>query len=575
MAIEYAYRYREEYTAILWTSAATRELLIASFVTLAGLLNLAEKDAPDQMLTVEAVKGWFANHSGWLLILDNADDLVMASEFLPVGQTGHILLTTRAQAAGSIANSIPVENMNKEEGIHLLLKRARVLLPDTSVDQEAQSQARAIVDVLGGLPLAIDQAGAYIEESGCSLAQYLAFYRTRRKELLRRRSGLPTEHPEPVATTWSLSFQKVKEANPAASELLQVCAFLDADAIPEELFTKGAKHLGKVLSPVASDPYQLNEAIQVLRQYSLIRRQTHTHRLSIHRLVQAVLQDTMTMKQQRQWTERVIHALWEASPKVDYGKLSAYEPYLPHLLHGATLIDEYHLSFADAGYLLHGIGLYFYYRGRYPEVEPFYQRALKISEQALGGEHPDTAATLHELARLYQEQGQYEPARELYQRALQITEDVLGTAHPDTATTMQALASLYQEQGQYEPARELYQRALQITEDVLGAEHPDTAATMHQLANLYQEQGQYEASEELYQRALKIKEQVLGAEHPDTAMTQWGLAVLYERQGQYTRAEPLYRQALAIMEKVIPHHPYTTRLRESYHDLLREMERKG
>ncbi len=505
MAIEYAYRYREEYTAILWTSAATRELLIASFVTLAGLLNLAEKDAPDQMLTVEAVKGWFANHSGWLLILDNADDLVMASEFLPVGQTGHILLTTRAQAAGSIANS----------------------------NQEAQSQARAIVDVLGGLPLAIDQAGAYIEESGCSLAQYLAFYRTRRKELLRRRSGLPTEHPEPVATTWSLSFQKVKEANPAASELLQVCAFLDADAIPEELFTKGAKHLGKVLSPVASDPYQLNEAIQVLRQYSLIRRQTHTHRLSIHRLVQAVLQDTMTMKQQRQWTERVIHALWEASPKVDYGKLSAYEPYLPHLLHGATLIDEYHLSFADAGYLLHGIGLYFYYRGRYPEVEPFYQRALKISEQALGGEHPDTAATLHELARLYQEQGQYEPARELYQRALQ------------------------------------------ITEDVLGAEHPDTAATMHQLANLYQEQGQYEASEELYQRALKIKEQVLGAEHPDTAMTQWGLAVLYERQGQYTRAEPLYRQALAIMEKVIPHHPYTTRLRESYHDLLREMERKG
>ena len=150
---------------------------------------------------MEAVKRWLTNHSGWLLILDNADDLAMASAFLPVGQTGHILLTTRAQAAGSIANSIAVESMDKEEGIQLLLKRAKVPLPDTPIDQEAQSQARAIVDVLGGLPLAIDQAGAYIEESGCSLAQYLAFYRTRRRELLQRRSGLPAEHPESVATT--------------------------------------------------------------------------------------------------------------------------------------------------------------------------------------------------------------------------------------------------------------------------------------------------------------------------------------------------------------------------------------
>ena len=338
-AIEYAYRYREDYAAILWTSAATRDLLITSFVSLAALLNLPEKDTPDQMLTVEAVKRWLTNHSDWLLILDNADDLAMASEFLPVGQTGHILLTTRAQAAGTIANSIVVESMDKQEGVQLLLKRAKVLSLDTPVDQEAQSQARAIVDMLGGLPLAIDQAGAYIEESGCSLAQYLTFYRTRRKELLRRRSGLPAEHPEPVATTWSLSFQKVKEANSAASELLQVCAFLDADAIPEEFFTKGAKHLGKVLSPVASDPFQLNEAIQVLRQYSLIRRHPQTHTLSIHRLVQAVLQDSMTTKQQRQWTERVIHALGEASPKVDYGKLSAYEPYLPHILHCAQYIS--------------------------------------------------------------------------------------------------------------------------------------------------------------------------------------------------------------------------------------------
>src|SRR5205823_2267410 len=100
-AIEYAYRHREDYTAMLWVTAATRDLLISSFVTLAALLYLPEHDATDQTLTVEAVKRWLTTHDGWLLILDNADDPTMVAEFLPMGQTGHILLTTRAQAMGA------------------------------------------------------------------------------------------------------------------------------------------------------------------------------------------------------------------------------------------------------------------------------------------------------------------------------------------------------------------------------------------------------------------------------------------------------------------------------------------
>ena len=114
IAIEYAFRYREAYSFVAWVRAASREALITDFVSLAGLLHLPEANEQDQNMVVAALKRWLVSHQGWLLILDNADDLELAVEFLPSGGNGHILLTTRAQATGSIAPSIAVEKMEQD-----------------------------------------------------------------------------------------------------------------------------------------------------------------------------------------------------------------------------------------------------------------------------------------------------------------------------------------------------------------------------------------------------------------------------------------------------------------------------
>ena len=190
-AVEYAYRHRDEYSAIFWARAASRETLIADFVTIAALLHLPEQNAQDQSIAVAAVVRWLASHKDWLLILDNADDLEMAVEFLPNEGSGHVLLTTRAQFTGTIAHGIELEKMDLAEGSLLLLRRARVLAQDAPLDQsnkEERATAEAIVKALDGLPLALDQAGAYIEETQCGLAGYLDLYHTRRGELLQRRS---------------------------------------------------------------------------------------------------------------------------------------------------------------------------------------------------------------------------------------------------------------------------------------------------------------------------------------------------------------------------------------------------
>src|SRR6266699_2423805 len=145
-----------------------------------------------------------------------------------------------------------------------------------------------IVQAMDGLPLALDQAGAYLEETGESLSNYLRIYQKQRAELLKRRGGLVPDHPS-VATTWSLAFENVERANPAAIELMNLCTFLAPDAIPEELVMEGAPYLGLILQPVAADRARLNAAIAELLKYSLVRRNAATQTVSIHRLVQAVI----------------------------------------------------------------------------------------------------------------------------------------------------------------------------------------------------------------------------------------------------------------------------------------------
>src|SRR3989440_162250 len=560
-SVEYAYRSRDQYRSVLWVNAATRDTLISGFATLATLLHLPEKDQQDQHLVVTSVKQWLVDHVGWLLILDNADDLDLVLDFLPAGGNGHILLTTRAHATGTLAHSINLETMNQEEGTLLLLRRAKLLATTATPDQaskEDRAAAEVIVRIMDGLPLALDQAGAYIEETGCSLADYLDLYSTRRKELLQRRGSLPADHPAPVATTWSLSFQKVEQVDPAAADLLRLCAFLSPDILPEEIITEGAAELGPALASIASDPFKLNEAIEALQKFSLVRRDPFAKALSIHRLVQAVLRDGLDNHAQGTWAERTVRAVNCVFPIVEFETWPRCQRYLPQAQVCAALIEQWAMAFPEAAQLLSRAGSYLIERAQYAEAEPLLRSALVIRERVLEPEHPAIAASLNTLAELYRSQGWYMQAESFYQRALALREKAPGPGHPDTASTLHQLAELYLMLGRYQHAKPLLQRALSIQEKVLGPEHPDTAKALHTLAELYYAQDKYAQAEPLYQRALVIREQVLGTEHPDTAASLSSLAALYHAQDKYEQAEPLYQRALMIREQVLgPEHPIT------------------
>jgi tetratricopeptide (TPR) repeat protein len=438
-------------------------------------------------------------------------------------------------------------------------------------------------------------AGAYLASKRISLARYQKLYQQHRARLLTERHN-KREHPEPVATTWDLSFQAIEQQDAAFAELLRFCSFLAPDAIPEVILTNGASSLGPVLAPVAVDALRLGEAIAALRGYSLLERDAETETVSVHRLVQAVLYDSLPPEQRQDWRQRAVEAVNASFPRPDFPHWSLCERLLPHVQQCTTWIDQDQISTLTAAHLLNAAGYYLHNRGRYAEAELLYQRALAIRERLLFDvSHPHTATILNNLALLYQNQGMYGKAEPLYKRVLAIRLE--GWETPITfdlddspvmqekklvvhdlliAISLNNLAMFYHAQGRYEEAEPLLRWALADRERLLGASHPDTASSLNNLAVLYRAQGKYEEAEPLYERVLAIYERELGASHPRTASSLNNLAALYNTQGKYAEAEPLCQRALEICLRTLgKEHPTMRIFGQNYANLLRKMGREA
>lgn len=176
IAVEYAYRSREQgrYMHTLWINAANKEVLLTDFVGLAEQLPaFSEKNETNQNKLIAAIKRWLEQcKQRWLLIFDNADEISLIRDYLPQRGNGGILLTTRDDAVGVLAIPLEVEKMGLIEGTHLLLHRTQ----REQVSDEESNEATNVVIALDCFPLALDQAGAYIDETKCRFGDYLQSY---------------------------------------------------------------------------------------------------------------------------------------------------------------------------------------------------------------------------------------------------------------------------------------------------------------------------------------------------------------------------------------------------------------
>jgi tetratricopeptide (TPR) repeat protein len=557
-AVEYAYRYSRNYQVVLFAQATSHAIITNSFLTIAQLLDLPLRDAQDQSTTVSAVRSWLEMHTDWLLILDDADDLAVTFDFLPSNIKGHILLTTRNRITGTFTH-VEVSKMSLKEGTLFLLRRGRIIRLDARIDTVSATElatAEHIVQVLDGLPLALDQAGAFIEETECSVSDYLQLYQVHSAKLLRMRGSLDSTHPEAIPFTWASAFHRLEKTNPAAADLLRFFVFLSPDDIPEEIIINGASELGPLIEPFAVDSYALDLAIEALHRYSLVRFDPKAKTVTIHRLVQVVLRDEMDKRQQYQWAERAVRTISKIFPIADPPTWSLCQRYLPHALICTSLIDQWNMTFPEAVQLLNHVGDYLKQRAQYEEAEPLYQRASLICEQQLGSEHPTTADSLNNLANLYHHQGKYNEAEALYQRVLSIRKHQLGAEHPSTATSLNNLAVLYSYQGRYIEAEQIFVEASVIDQKIWGLDHPNVARDLNNLGEVLEAQGRLSEALVCYERALQIDEKIYGSNHPNIAVDVNNLGSVSRLLGNLSDAQRLYEQALSIDEKAYgPNHP--------------------
>ncbi|MDD4248307.1 MAG: tetratricopeptide repeat protein, partial [Methanosarcina sp.] len=577
------------------------------------LLNLPVKDDSDQNLVVSAVKNWLRTNNNWLLVLDNADYPYLIEYFLPSNIQGHVLLTSRAPTFDNlgITNPIEVKKMLPEEAKEFFLVRTG----HKNLDQSEIASLEELIRELDCLPLAMEQAGAYIHKLKCSFAEYLSSYRKHGLELLEKSQVQNTKYSDSVATTWLLNFEQVKQTSKTSTDILSASAFLNCNNIPFEVFIKGSGELGEniysMLHDIEDDRLVFKEAIEPLRQFSLISTYYDKNTFDIHRLVQVVLRDGIEKNEQQRWAESVVKALNRAFPKVEYKNWELCDKLLPHVQTCAEYIRLLNIETEESAKLLNATGNYLHKRarfkesesllkssleirkkilepehydlseslnnlgelyidlGRYSEVEPLYVRALEIRENTLEPDDPAIAESLNNLGELYNDFGRYSEAESLHLHALDIRENTLNPDDPAIADSLDNLAGIYIHLDRFSEAESLRIRALDITEKAFGFEHPDVAACLNNLAGVYNVLGRFSEAKTLLIRSLNISEKALGPEHPAVGVSLNNLAGVYNNLGRSSEAETLCIRALKITEDALgPEHPYMsnrlTTLAEAY-----------
>jgi len=495
------------------------------------------------------------------LIFDNAEELEMVSSFFPTGTTGNILLTTRRHATGTIAQQIRVEKMSIDEGALFLLRRAKIILLSTlckQIDQADWQKAQEISRILSGLPLALDQAGAYIEETKCSLAEYLELYQKRRTDLLTRRGTVSSGHPDSVTTTFSLLYERMKKNNNGAVALLKLCAFLHADAIPTEIIcSNGSSELAPELLSIAGDLYERSRAIEELLQHSLLYRDMNANILTIHRLVQAVIKDSMTQDEQRYWAELTIQAVNHAfPPPEDYTTWPTCQRYLPHAQACTELIRQWKITSVDAFHLLDKTAGYTFHRGQFEEAEQLFHQLLLAQESIADPEHPDinTLIIMNTIAGIYRIQAKYAEAEKLYLLTLYKCENIKDSTLLDLTSIYSGLGVVYEKQGKLSEAAKLHQQALPIYFQQ-GQETLKVATCLNDLAMVYRKQERFQEAETVYLQSLAIREKLLEANDPLVSESLNNIAVVYCFQGKYSQAEEYYLRSHHIKEQIYESDP--------------------
>ncbi|HXU29756.1 MAG TPA: tetratricopeptide repeat protein [Thermoanaerobaculia bacterium] len=556
LAIEYAWRYAAEYSAVLFVGAGSPADLRRNLAALNKVLDLPEREAIDEEIQVEAVLRRLGEQPGWLLVLDNVDTKESAAAvdtLIPRLQGGDVLMTGRLAHWGAEVEPIELDVLEEEAAVAFLLGRTEGRRRTANDDTV---QARALAREVGCLPLALEQAGAYIAERKLTFEGYLKEWHSRHEQVLTWFDSQVSHYPASIAVTWQTSVDRLTAP---ARRLLERLAWLGPEPIPESLLdvpipcesSLWARFLRRILlRPNRCDSLRvLHSALVDLATYSLVTRADEAPTFTIHRLVQDVTRRSLRDVPGNQPLSEAlgwVNAAFLGDPQ-DVRSWPTLDSLSPHARAVAAFADSAKIADPTA-LLMNQLGILYFGKALHSEAEPLMRRALAIDEVSFGTDHPNVAIRLSNLAWLLKETNRLSEAEPLMRRALAIDEASFGADRSRVAVELNNLALLLQATNRPSDAEPLMRRALAIDEVSFGTDHPNVAIRLSNLAMLLKATNRLAEAEPLMRRALAIGEASFGADHPNVAIRLNNLAQLLQATNRLVEAEPLMCRALAIDE---------------------------